>query len=149
MWKLEKRKYHLKYQHSDREVWLDKETLVGDDGISIMAVAGAPAGFLEFLYSDNKVSFRFLATRFDTSSENKPPTTTWTVLLGSALNGLEKMQRTPVTPERAREIADNITDGMLAWPIHLHFAREPLPAGAVRFRMNPWFHWSPALGWGE
>ena len=147
MWKLETRKRHVKIESIGREWWVDKPTLVSDDGVTVMAAGGGPAHLLQFIYTDRDVTFEFLATRF--SGESKEPTDTWTVLLGPALNNLEKVQKKSITPDRAREIADKIADGMLAWPIPLHVYREKVPAKAVKFEVKSWQQWSPALGWGE
>ena len=147
MWKLETRKHRIRIESIGKEWWRDKPTIVRDDGVSIMAAAGGPAHLLEFIYTDKDVSFTFLATRF--VQESREPTDTWTVLLDGGLNSLENMQRKIVTPEKAREIADTITQGMLAWPISLHAELEKIPASAVRFLMKTWLHWEPTLGWGE
>jgi hypothetical protein len=147
MWKLETRKQHVKIESIGREWWLDRETLVNDDGVTVMAAGGGPEHLLHFIYSDGDLSFDFLATRFSGASEQ--PTDTWTVLLDAALNSLENMQRISITPDQAREIADTIADGMLAWPIPLHAELEAVPAKAVKFLIKTWQHWSPTLGWGE
>ena len=101
MWKLETRKRLLKYQHTDRQVWLDSLTLVRDDGVSIMSAGDNTAHQLKFIYSDKEVSFDFLASRF--VQESREPTDTWTVLLGAALNGLENTQGKVATAEKGSE----------------------------------------------
>ena len=59
MWKLEKRKRRITYEYSPREDWIDCETLVRDDGVSLMVMGGAPEKHLHFLYTDKTLSFDF------------------------------------------------------------------------------------------
>jgi hypothetical protein len=144
MWKSETRKHRIKYESLGKEEWIDSPALVREDGVSLMLIGQGREKQLDFIYSEGEESFRFTATRY--FDEGQALTETWTVLLGSGFNGLENRIGTSISFARARQIADNIRDGLLAWR---WYGTDKPPAKKVRFRVKSWRHWSPALGWGE
>jgi len=141
MWKLESRKRYSEYAKG----WVDTPAFVREDDVSLMPVGQGREKQLYFTYSDNEVSFKFTADRW--SGDDHALADTWFVLLDAGLNRLENETGQTVDFAKAREIAENIEDGLLAWP--WYGAAKATPAKAVRFSMTTWRHWSPDLGWGE
>jgi hypothetical protein len=112
-----------------------------------MLVGGGRENQQYFMYADRERSFRFVASRAlsEVPGNTDDLSDEWQVLLDAGLNQLDT-NKTPTFLE-AREIADNIKDGLLAWG--WYEGSERTSARSVKFLMKTWHRWSPALGWED
>jgi hypothetical protein len=144
MFKLETRRQLVKANLTDDSgIWVERQSLVREDGVRIDRIGSDREMQKHFLYRDDDVSFEFWAR--DAYWEGGPIEywDYWEVLLGFAFKMLASSANTPITPAKAKEIARNLEEALMAWP---RFPSQPT-IRQVKFWMEHWPLWKPA--WGE
>src|SRR5262249_35220953 len=140
IFKVETRNVLVKALPSDESgIWVEKTSLVREDGVCLEKIGDGRDGECYFRYSDQDVSFELIAYDFD---NDRRSTDTWVVSLGGALKQYSPSEHGPVDLAKAREIARNIEEALKAWP---RYPSEPA-IRQVKFLMKFWPLWNPALG---
>jgi len=120
-------------------IWAPRTELTRDDGVRLKSVGSGPEGETYFLYTDSNDSFEFRAR--DGYSQSDPPEEWdyWEVGLGPALHRYSPSAAGPVGLRRAKEIACNVEEALMAWP---RYASQPA-IRQVKFLMAFWPQWNP------
>lgn len=141
MFKLEVHRDFLKNAPPEEGgIWVEKKSLVRDDGVRLDLI-GTGREFQDFFrYTDHTISFELTATCYD---DNLDPTDTWVVALGPALERYSRSSSSVITPEKARVIVGNIREALMAWP---RYPTEPV-IRSVKFLMKFWSLWNST--WGD
>jgi hypothetical protein len=137
MFKLETHKELVKAGPTDPSgFWVERQSLVREDGVRIDKIGSGREMQTHFLYRDGDVSFEFWA--MDVYYEGEPIEywDHWDVLLGLALPSASR----PITLGKAKEIARNLEEALMAWP---RLPSQPV-LREVKFLMKSWPLWQPA-----
>jgi hypothetical protein len=144
MFKLETHKELIKATPTDKTgVWVERQSLVRDDGVRLDKIGSGREMQSYFLYTDPEVSFELTAA--DVMWEGGPIEywDHWEVVLGPALKMFSPFADGPVSLAKAKEIARNLEEALMVWP---RLSSRPL-IRQVKFLMKFWPLWNPA--WGD
>jgi hypothetical protein len=142
MFKVENYKELVKAAPTDRGIWAPRTALIRDDGLRLDRWGSGREGQSYFTYTDSNMRFEFTAADRFVEGGDREHWDHWDVLLGLALQTYSRDFGCSVSLHKAKEIAGNIEEALLAWP---RYPSEPA-IRQVKFWMKPWAQWNPAWG---
>jgi hypothetical protein len=102
--------------------WIEKDALILDNRTKLVLLGHSREMVAIFLYSDQGLTFKFLARRWD---DNLNPMDHWKVWLGFAL------QKHTLSNDQIQQISTNIKTALFNWPTR----KAEVPIKEVEFLM--------------